>query len=507
MNPKSEFLVIAKQVLEEEQKALTPREIVDIAIRNQLFSDKHFGKTPHQTLKSKLSVHVRKYGNESFFVRTEPGKFFLRRLLQPNEAIYDAKPFRRIRPSEDVLVFDTASMENFSFQGIRKGWRTYHKRLLNDRICYYQDRLLAEKNDHSKQILTYIMITRKGQVLAYKRGNVNRVEDFLRGSFCIGFGGHITQEDSNLFSNDLGLTEGAIRELFEELALPATDKNRLLRGEGLKIVGVLNDDSSKVGRRHFAFLFQYEVGSDDAWTTPEKGEKSVTQLQWIGDPMSRIPLWNYEYWSQLCLREYFATLIASTPAYRIRRRGPLQPPHVLCVVGTVGSGKSETTKILCKEFGYREVNSGKKVASLIKMPPVPQTPRAMFQKRAQRLVESARGRSRLAKAIAGEVLLIESSKILVDGIRHRATLSALHKYLPKVKIGLIYVHTLPDVAFRLYSRRENRDITFLEFLATRDARVEQDVEKLIGQADGVLYNWIGVEEYRKTIKSMFQILL
>src|SRR4029078_8627500 len=131
--------------------------------------------------------------------------------------------------------------------------------------CFYMDRLTAESDNSHKQILTYIMVRRLGQVLAYKRGTFNRVEEFLRGAQCIGFGGHVSERDLTLFSqSDLGLMQSALRELSEELVLPETDRLRLCAGAGLNILGILNDDSSAVGRRHFAFVLEYEASNDPA---------------------------------------------------------------------------------------------------------------------------------------------------------------------------------------------------------------------------------------------------
>jgi len=75
------------------------------------------------------------------------------------------------------------------------------------------------------------------------------VEDFLKGAHCIGFGGHVTESDLTLFNAaDFGLVDSAVRELSEELSLPLTDRERLRRHEGLTIIGLINDDSSAVGR-------------------------------------------------------------------------------------------------------------------------------------------------------------------------------------------------------------------------------------------------------------------
>ena len=57
---KSEFLIVAKELMEAERRPMSPRELVDLGLKRQLFSDNVAGKTPYQTMKSKLSVHIRR---------------------------------------------------------------------------------------------------------------------------------------------------------------------------------------------------------------------------------------------------------------------------------------------------------------------------------------------------------------------------------------------------------------------------------------------------------------
>ena len=71
--------------------------------------------------------------------------------------------------------------------------------------------------------------------------------------------------------------DNAVRELFEELALPEKDRDRLRRGDGLRVLGLLNDDSSATGRRHFAVV--RELIRDGK--KPQRSEKSITQLWWV----------------------------------------------------------------------------------------------------------------------------------------------------------------------------------------------------------------------------------
>ena len=262
---KSEFLRIAYKLFERHKKPMSAAKLVDLAYEEGMFSDKRSGLTPKQTMKSKLSVHIRRHGGESPFIRTEPGRFYLRHLLKSGERIYHAVPLQPPPTAERVLVFPTAVLDpRLRFQGLKMRWKNIHRAVLKPEHCRYVDRLTAEQDDEHKQVLTYIVVSRDREILAFRRGTFNRVEDFLRGAYCVGFGGHVSEYDLTLFSaSDFGLAECAIRELSEELTLPQADLIRLRDPRFLKPVGVINDDSSAVGRRHFAFLFRYEVSEED----------------------------------------------------------------------------------------------------------------------------------------------------------------------------------------------------------------------------------------------------
>ncbi len=490
-----------------------------------LFSDKIAGKTPWQTLKSKLSVHVRSKGNRSEFVRTSPGHFYLRDLVKNQITIYDDPLYEqklthtqistyeapRLRPpteEENVLVFPSSLLDKIGrFQGIHTRWQKVARYILDPKVCRYIPRLAAEENTEHKQVLTYVMVCRGRQVLAFKRGTYTSVEEFLRGSHCIGFGGHVAEKDYDLFGREwLGIKRCAARELAEELNISASDRNRLLIGEGLSCVGILNDDSSEVGRKHFAFVFRYDVKESLTWNNPVRGEKAITQLRWLDMDPPKFSIRGFEYWSQLCLRTFFKTVVNEQPSYVIRRHRPLIPPHILCIVGPIGSGKTETSAVLKEDYGYTEINSGQILAELIGVRPVPKTPRKLFQSRALKFISQKKGPAHLAAAILRKAKLYGSRRILVDGLRQVETLSAIRKQARKAKIGVLYVHTSPDLAYKFHTEREMGDTTINEFFSQRDDDVERDVENMLPQADGVLYNWQGRPMYRKSIHAMMNEL-
>lgn len=501
----SEFLRIAERLLDRERRSMSAREMVEIARERQLLPDRFAGKTPHQTMKAKLSVDIRRKGKDSVFVRTGPGRFFLRRLLDKDHAEYHATPLQPPLPSEQVLVFPQAWMiRERRFQGVRsRDCERYLKDLYESGVLTYLDRQEAEENPDYKQIVTYVMVTRRNMLLRYHRGNFNRVADFLRGVACVGFGGHVAATDASLFGQDTyGVFDSAARELSEELKLPDRDRRRLELHEGLEVVGILNDDSSPVGEKHFAILMRYEVSDGTEWDEPERNEKSITRLRWFDPGSSSESLFSFEYWSQLCLLAFYQGAELSKPTYQIQRRAPFRPPHLLAVLGGVGSGKSFTTEILKADFGYHEINSGRVLAELSGLPPVTEATRPEFQHRAWEFIQAPNGPEVLASAIWERVVAYEGARVLVDGVRQRQTLLSLRELCASRRFGIIYVHTPPFLAFEFYQQRAGRRKGIRDYMAARNAPVEREVWNMIELADAVLFNWHGQVAYKRAVHQM-----
>jgi dephospho-CoA kinase len=290
----------------------------------------------------------------------------------------------------------------------------------------------------------------------------------------------------------------------EELVVPLRDRQRL--PDELELVGALNDDSSEVGRRHFAFVFRYEVESEAAWYKPSRGEKAVTELRWLKPSERDFSIRDFEYWSQLCLRTFFSEYVRAEPSFLIRRRTKFTHPHLLCVLGPVGSGKTEATLVFTSDYGYAEINSGVVLANLLGLAPVPKTPRLEFQRAALRFIESATGPKRLAEAIWQDRRVSENARILVDGIRNRSTLRELEKLAGRHSLARIYVHTPADIAFNFYTRRRGIMRTIQDFVNARESPVEREVMEMIEDADAVLYNWIGKMQYRQAVRGMMHEL-
>jgi predicted NUDIX family phosphoesterase/predicted kinase len=479
----SEFLDVAELLFRREGHPMSARQLVDMGFAEGLFSDRISGRTPEQTMKSKLSVEIRKNGSSSRFVRTRPGMFFLRDVADPSR-VYVGQARRAPLPHEWVMTFPAKDLHVVgAFQGLRCDWRRYVKQLLSSGRCRAMPRMEAEGTTDFKQVLTYILVTRGPQVLAFKRGSYNRLEAMLRGAECIGFGGHVSSEDRTIFSDDdIGLWDSAARELAEEVRLPAEDRARLASRDGLSIIGVINDDSSNLGERHFAVVFRYEVSESPDWDTPQRGEDSITRLRWIDLGSEVVRLSDFEYWSQLCFRAYFLDAVRSSADFHLRRRSPLRPPGTVAVCGQLGSGKSAAADVLKRRFGYEVVNSGHVLAELLGCPPVPDTPRDEFQAAAWAFISGRAGPKQLARAL-DRAVHARGERVVIDGIRQAATLEHLRSARERRRVGVIYVETAPDLAWEFYRSREGLDLSARKFYELRAAPVEADVAKLIGQAE------------------------
>ncbi len=516
------YLWAAEQIIRRHARPLSAAEIITLAQESDLFSDNMNSRTPQKSLQARLSIEIIKNEDNSVFVRTAKGKFYLRDLLIPHTN-YDAVPtFHADRPlfkvytarrrqppppNEHVLVLPQHRFQSIlKFQGLRLDRGQLIRRLTRGPL-EYMPRTMAESADGYKQVVTYVIVTCGSQVLAFKRGSFSRVAEFLRGSFCIGFGGHVTEEDRTLFSyKDAGVIENAIRELNEELS-----GNKLVRNRDtsrLQLLGVINDDSSEVGRRHVAIVIRYKIKDWDTWKKVSRGEASVNQLRWLDTKRDVIDLNEYEYWSQLCWRQFFPEVVRAQPTFKVFRKRPFQKAHIVVVVGSIGSGKSLATKYFSERLGYAEVNSGRILAKLLKVRPIPGTSRKQFQKLAWKFISTDKGPERLAKALLRAASELDASRVVIDGVRQLSTLEAI-KNFSDVPVAVVFVYAAPDTAFQFYKDREYKGkntITAHNFLEIMNGSTEREIPHLMAAADAVLYNWMGVANFNGALMRMAEEL-
>jgi predicted NUDIX family phosphoesterase len=198
---------------------------------------------------------------------------------------------------ENVLVFPRSLFERLGvFQGFSADVDHYLPTILDKKNNSFQPRVRAETDPTFKQIIPYVVVTDGKSILHYVRGK-KAGEQRLVAKGSIGIGGHINDEDHSLFADGLQAFQDAVkREVCEELTV-----------QGLfdaKPVGLINDDSTEVGRVHFGIVHVLFRAPEKV----KKNEKFITQIKFIPIEELKARREQMESWSQFCLDNLAALL-------------------------------------------------------------------------------------------------------------------------------------------------------------------------------------------------------
>jgi len=191
---------------------------------------------------------------------------------------------------EKVLGFPRALFEQLgTFQGFNPNVSRYLPSILDPKNNSFRQRAQAETDPGFKQIIPYVVITDGQRILHYVRGKKSG-EQRLVAKGSIGIGGHINDEDHSLFA----VGEQAFRDAVER------EVNEEINVEGVfdgKAVGLINDDSTEVGKVHFGVVHVLRRSPEQV----KRRETLITQLDFLTaqELQSRRDL--LETWSQLCL--------------------------------------------------------------------------------------------------------------------------------------------------------------------------------------------------------------
>jgi predicted NUDIX family phosphoesterase len=201
---------------------------------------------------------------------------------------------------ERVLCFERKFFEELGvFQGLSLDVERYLPVVTAASNLQYLNRSAAEHDRRYKQLIPYVLVFCSGRILRYRRGKGGQ-ETRLHGLYSVGIGGHISEEDHGLFSNDRGYQDGMRRELMEEVALEEVRD---------AAVAVINDDSTDVGYVHFGVVHVVHVSSQDV-----AGRRSgIVGPEFIPIEEAQRDVAGYESWSRFCL-EHLDSLLSKAAA-------------------------------------------------------------------------------------------------------------------------------------------------------------------------------------------------
>jgi predicted NUDIX family phosphoesterase len=191
---------------------------------------------------------------------------------------------------ENVLVIKRSLFDELgAFQGLNFEPERYLSALLSRGNNFFLPRPAAENDPTYKQIIPYAIMAHADRVLHYVRGK-KAGEQRLIAKGSIGIGGHMNDADESLFAwDEEAYRAGVEREVNEEIRIETTYDDR--------VVALLNDDSTEVGRVHLGVVHVFRLDEPKV----EKREAMITNLQFLTPTELLARRDSLETWSQLCV--------------------------------------------------------------------------------------------------------------------------------------------------------------------------------------------------------------
>ncbi|PYI90302.1 MAG: hypothetical protein DMF03_05170 [Verrucomicrobia bacterium] len=199
---------------------------------------------------------------------------------------------------ENVLVIKRSLFDRLgAFQGLNFEPERYLGTLLSRGNNFFLSRTAAEVDPDYKQIIPYAILAHDDRVLYYVRGK-KAGEQRLVAKGSIGIGGHLNDRDESLFAGDENAYRAGVeREVNEEIRIGTTFDDR--------IVALLNDDDTEVGRVHLGVVHVFRL--DQAKV--DKREAMITNLEFLTQDQLLSRRDSLETWSQLCVDELKRLLV------------------------------------------------------------------------------------------------------------------------------------------------------------------------------------------------------
>lgn len=281
-----------------------PHAILRDAFLLELMPPHLHGETQHKTLQARLSEDILRSKDRSRFVRTEPGKFFLRSLLSdesiPAEFRTTIKARRRKREltPDPVLCIAKDSVHKLEKQNGRHPWSIYEHLRDTGELSYRE--MKGRPNDHVP-IWCFAMMVREDSVLSYRVGRYRARDEELTSKRTMGFTTLVTEAQQTLFNHhDLGIIEAGVSALALDVDFPLGVE--VLEAETSDVLSVV---SVKADNEIEAVLMIIETVCPH-WFEPTTRRLSMNDMMWIPFRVPPNHLEDFDPWTQAVVRNRFA---------------------------------------------------------------------------------------------------------------------------------------------------------------------------------------------------------
>lgn len=196
-----------------------------------------------------------------------------------------------MKHDERVLVVPALQLDRLGrFQGFSPDAARYLDALLRPEYMEYRPRSEVETDPGFKQIIPYVVFRSGGLVFCYTRGE-SQGEARLHRLRSLGVGGHVSEDDALGGRTREAYDAALARELDEEVEIGSAGR--------LRLVGLINDDSTPVGSVHLGVVHVYDL-DEPCVKSREAGLAGADFL-----PLAEVGRLRAEFetWSQFCIDE------------------------------------------------------------------------------------------------------------------------------------------------------------------------------------------------------------
>lgn len=219
------YLSVAEAVLRAARRPLSAREIVEIAYRYDLVPAHLYGKTQHKTVGARLSEDILARRERSLFFRSEPGRFFLRELLNDptipeahRSPIVARRRQRELRRGAGLAISRDDAIK--ATTAIREAVNKLQSVIDTCRF-HYRPNSAAPLRSDDLMVWSFVMFMREGEVLTYRHGRYREGRDAFLKRRSVGFFTPVVEKDLDLFDEgDHGIVASGVRAISFDLDLP-----------------------------------------------------------------------------------------------------------------------------------------------------------------------------------------------------------------------------------------------------------------------------------------------
>ena len=157
----------------------------------------------------------------------------------------------------------------------------------------------AEAEPDFKQLVTDVILRSDTHILTFRRGQTPLVPKLIQKRLCFGFGGHVNESDFRAAGSARDKVRCSAMQFSEEISFTPSLLSEIR--SNLRFVGILNDDLSTLGERHFAAVLLADLTADARVIKLTSQEAEELDLAWKSLHEIENCTAELELWSNMCL--------------------------------------------------------------------------------------------------------------------------------------------------------------------------------------------------------------